>query len=47
LDPRTDNLGQSGKEMGTRSRKLITPDESPVLTKSFFDSVVVEDGESD
>jgi hypothetical protein len=32
--------------MDTRSWKLITADEATILTKSAFDSVVVEDGES-
>jgi hypothetical protein len=33
--------------MGARSRKLVTTNKSTVVTKSFFDSIVVEDGEGD
>ena len=33
--------------MGERSWKLIAPDESAVLAKSFFDAVMVEDCEGD
>ena len=33
--------------MSVRSWKLITADESTVPAKSFFDSIVVEDGEGD
>ena len=33
--------------MKTRSGKLIATDESTVLAKSFLDSIVVEDSESD
>ena len=47
FDLRTDDLGESGKEMGTRSRELIATDESTVLAKSSFYPLVVEDGESD
>ena len=47
FDAGTDDLGQPGKEMGGRGRKLIATDESTVSAKSFFDPIVVEDGESD
>ena len=45
FDPRTDDLGESGKEVGPRSRELIATDESSVLAKSFLDPIMVEDGE--
>ena len=47
FDPGPDGLGESGKKLGTRSRKLITADESTVLTKPVSDSIMVKDGEGD
>ena len=47
FNPCADNLGEPGKEMGTRSWELIASDESTVLAKSFFDPVVVKNCESD
>ena len=46
FNPCACNLGEPGKEMGTRSWELIAPDESTVVSKSFFDPVVVENSES-
>ena len=46
FDLGTDDLRESGKEMGTGSRKLIAADESTVIAESFFDSIVMEDRES-
>lgn len=45
FDPRTDDLGQSGKETSTRSQDLFATNESTVLAKSLFDPIVVENGE--
>jgi hypothetical protein len=45
FNPRTEDPGESGKEIGARSRKLITAHESTVFTKSYFNPIVVEDGE--
>jgi hypothetical protein len=42
FNPRTDNLGESGKEMSTGSEKPVTADESTVVAKSIFDPIVVE-----
>jgi hypothetical protein len=47
LDPGTKDLGESGKEVRARSRKLITTNKTSVLAKSIFGSNVVEDGEGD
>ena len=47
LDSRTDDLGETGQEMGAGSRELIATDESPVIAKSFLDTTVVEDSERD
>jgi hypothetical protein len=47
FDPRSKDFGESGEEMGARSRKLITADKSTVFAKSSFDPIVVEDGEGD
>jgi hypothetical protein len=47
FDPSTKNLGQSGKEVSARSRKLIAADKPSVIAKSIFDPIVVEDGEGD
>ena len=44
--PCTDNLGQSGKELGARGLESIAADESTVPAESFFDPIVVEDFES-
>jgi hypothetical protein len=41
LDPGTKDLGESGKEVGARSGKLITADKPSVLAKSIFDPIVV------
>ena len=45
FNPCTNDLGEPGKEVSSRSRKLITADESTIVAKSFFDSMVVEDGQ--
>ena len=47
FDPRTDDLGESGQEVGARSGKLIAADESTVPAKPFLDPIVVKDGECD
>jgi hypothetical protein len=45
FNTRTNHLRQLGKEMGTRSRKLIAADNPTVLAEPFFDPLVVEDSE--
>src|SRR5258708_6232004 len=45
FEPCTDDLGKSGEEVGTGSRKLITTDESTDPAKPLFDPIVVENFE--
>ena len=47
VDACTNNLGESGKEVGTRSRELIATNESAVITKPILDPIVVEHGKGD
>ena len=45
FDPGTNDLGESGEEMETRSWESVATDESTVLAKPFLDPTVVEDSE--
>ena len=47
FDVCTNNLGESGEEVGTRSRELIATNEPAVITKAALGPVVVEDSKGD
>ena len=47
FDTGADNFGEPIEKIGTRSRKLVATDESPIITKPPFDAIVVEDGQGD
>ena len=47
FDTCTNNLGESGEEVGTRSRKLIATNESAVIAKAVLDPIVVEHSKGD
>ena len=47
FDPCTNGLGESGEEVGARSRELIATDESPVIAKFVLDAIMVENSERD
>ena len=47
FDACTDDLGESGEEVGTRSRELIATNESAVIAKAVLDPIVVEDSKGD
>ena len=47
FDPRTDDLGETGEEMGAGSGELVATDKSTIGAKSILDAFVVEDGEGD
>ena len=47
FDVCTNNLGESGEEVGTRSRELIATNEPAVITKAALDPIVVEDSKGD
>ena len=40
FDSSTDDLGESGKELGTRRREPIAADESAVISKRLLDTIV-------
>ena len=45
VDPCTDDLGESGKEMKSGSWELIATNESTVVPESFDNTIMVEDCE--
>ena len=47
LDACPDDLGKSAEEVNTRRLDLVATDKSPIVAKSFFDEMVVEESESD
>jgi hypothetical protein len=47
FDPRSNDLGEAGEEMSTRSWELVTPDEPTVHIEPLLDVIMVEDRERD
>ena len=47
IQPRTDDLGETGEEMNARSRELVAADESTVICKPFLCAIVVKGSECD
>ena len=47
FDACTDDLGESGEEVGTRSWELIATNESAVIAKAVLDPIMVEHRKGD
>jgi hypothetical protein len=47
LDTSANSLRKSAEKIGPGRRELVATDESPIITKPFLDTIVVQDGEDD